>query len=105
MVNAEEQESQVQQRMSEKDHQIHQVDVPWRRKKMPHWRLVKWVRLTELIVKENSQGKDPRTFDENSQGRDLAALEQTATVTALEPSKSQWKYGESRRSGRKRGGR
>ena len=38
MANTEEQRSQVQQRMSEKDfYQTPQVDVPWR-KKMPDWR-------------------------------------------------------------------
>ena len=56
--------------------------------------------------KSNSQGKDPRTFDVNSQGGDLGTSQkQTARVRTQELSKNQSKGGESRRSGRKRSGR
>ena len=78
-VNAEEQGSQVQQRMSEKDlYQIHQVDFPWKR--MLHWGTCEGERVEGTICKEekekrNSQGKDPRTFEENGQGGDLITHE------------------------------
>ena len=44
--------------------------------------------------KRNSQGKDLRTCDENSQGVDLSTLKQTARDRTQEPSKNQWKGGE-----------
>ena len=79
MVKAEEQGSQVQQRMSVKDfYQTPQLDVP-QRKKMLHRRTCEGTRLRELIVKKenekrNSQGRDPWTFEGNSQGGDLSLL-------------------------------
>ena len=75
-MNAEEQGSQVQRRMSEQDfYQTLQVDSPWKR--MLHWRTCEGERVEGTFCKEekekrNSQGQDPRTFDENSQGGDLS---------------------------------
>ena len=52
--------------------------------------------------KRNSQGKEPRTFDENSQGGDLSTVKQTARERTQEPSKNQLKGGVFRRSERRR---
>ena len=68
--------SQVQQRMSEQDlYQTPQVDSRW--KGMPHWRggRVEGAFCKEEKEKRNSQGKDPRTIDGNSQGGDLSTPE------------------------------
>ena len=60
------------------------------------------------IEEGNSQGKDPRTFQENSQGGDLSTpktnsqLKHTARERTQEPSKNQLKGGDFRRSGSKR---
>ena len=80
LVNAQEQGSQVQQRMSQKDlYQVPQVEVPWMRKKTWQWETCERGEVEETLGKKNrekrnSQGKDPWTFDENSQGGDLGTL-------------------------------
>ena len=63
--------------MSEKYfYETPQVDFPWKR----IWGTCEGERVEGTFSKEekekrNSQGKDQRTFDENSQGRDLSTLE------------------------------
>ena len=57
LVKAEEQGSQVKQRMSERDlYQVLQVDVPWMRKNILQWETCEGRRVEE--------GKDPRTLKE-----------------------------------------
>ena len=67
-------EFQVQQRIERDLHRTPQVDVPWMR--MFRWETCKGESVEGIFCKEkekrNSQGKDPRTFDENSQGGDLS---------------------------------
>ena len=53
----------------------------------------------------NSQGEDPRTFEENRQGGYLGTPKQSARERTQVPSKNQLKGGWFRRSGRKRSGR
>ena len=69
LAKAEEQGSQVQQRVSEKDlYQLHQVDVPWMRQKMLHWGTCEGEKVEGTLgkkEKKNTQGKDPRTFKES----------------------------------------
>ena len=55
--------------------------------------------------KRNSQGKDPRTFDEKMQGGDLSAPKTTSQEEDQEPLKDLLKGGVFRRSGRKSSGR
>ena len=72
LVKAEEQGSQVQQRMSGKYfYQLPQVDVPWMRKKMLHSETCEGEKVEGTFGKKekekekrNSQGMDPRTFKE-----------------------------------------
>ena len=56
LVKAEEQGSQVQQRMSEKDfYQIPQVDVPWMRKKMLHWETCEGEKVEGTLQRKEKQ--------------------------------------------------
>ena len=93
MVNAEEQGIQVQQRIETDLGEIPRgVEVRW--KKMVDWGTCecKWDERAfckEEKEKRNSQGKDPRTFDGNSDGEDLSTLKQTASERTQEPFKNQ----------------
>ena len=73
MVNAEEQGSQVQQRMREKDlYQTPQADFPWKR--MLRWETCQGEKFEGTSVKRkekrNSQGEDLCTPKADSQGKD-----------------------------------
>ena len=76
MVNAEEQGVQVQQRIEQDLGRIHRgVEVQWKR--LHHWGTCEWKVGQRTFCKEqeenrNSQGKNPRTLEENSQGGDLS---------------------------------
>ena len=75
--------SQVKQRMSERDlHQVPQVDVPWMRKKVLQWETGEGRKVEESFgrkkEKRDSQGKDPRTFDETAKVRTEGPLKKTA---------------------------
>ena len=73
MVKAEEQENQGHWAIATEDYQTLQVDVQWKRihsQGAKGMRENSWV---EQKQKRNSQGKDPRTFEENSQGGDLSS--------------------------------
>ena len=79
-MNAEEQGSQVQQRMNEKDFfQTPQVDVPWMRKRILHWMTV------GICIKKKKQEKKRETAKERTR----------------EPLKSQVKGGEEGKKDRK----
>ena len=58
-----------------------------------------------LKQKRNSQGKDPRTFQEHSQGGDLSTPQTNSQGEDPRTLKNQLKGGLFRRSGRKRSGR
>ena len=73
MVNAEEQEIQAQKTRREDLYPTRRVDLRWKR--MLHWETREW-KWDEIFCKEeiehrSSQGKGPRTFEEDTQGGDL----------------------------------
>ena len=67
LVKAEVQEDQGNKEIAREDHPDHQDGLLWMKKRMTMWE--DW-RLDQKKNKKNSQGKDPRTFEENSQGWD-----------------------------------
>ena len=73
-----------------------QDGAPWMRKGMTIWE--KWC--LKQKRKKNSQGKDSKTFEENSQGRDPRSQGEDPRT-----GKRQLKGGESRKSGKKTSGK
>ena len=85
MVNAEEQGAQVQQKTEKKISVKYprRVDFRWKMR----WKWHERASCVEQEEKRNSQGKDPRTLNENSQGGVSSTLKLTARERTQEPLK------------------
>ena len=81
LANAEEQENQVHWVIAKEVYQTRQVDVQLKRmhsRETCEWKWDENDFCKKRKEKRNSQGKDPRTFDENRQGGDLGTLERNS---------------------------
>ena len=107
MVKTEEQEVQVQKR-SEKD-LIQFTESTFDGRGYTLMRIANGNAMRAFCLKQkekrNSQGKDPRTFQEHSQGGDLSTPQTNSQGEDPRTLKNQLKGGGFRRSGRKRSGR